>query len=172
MPIRLIFGKSVVSGTSTGDVFEGITPNPAAYVRARGYEAPAPGLTFELGGPWAFYRQFWPAHNIEHLANLYAPEAQVIAGQSLWVPLLIRNDTDMPKQVSLHSLLPQGWKEQPAVSTYRIAAHDWYAAQFWISSSSSQPGTWQDLIWETQSEGKKIGSVKLRVKVESNGLPQ
>src|SRR5438270_11117168 len=65
MPIRLIFGKSVVSGTPTGDVFEGITPNPAAYVRARGYEAPAPGLTFELGGPWAFYRQFWPAHNIE-----------------------------------------------------------------------------------------------------------
>ena len=64
------------------------TPNQKAMSRHR------PSLALELGGPWAFYRSFWQAHGIEHLAKLYAPEAQVVAGEKLWVPLIIRNDTD------------------------------------------------------------------------------
>jgi len=35
MPIRLIFGKSLVGGSTTGDVFEGITVAPISYIRAR-----------------------------------------------------------------------------------------------------------------------------------------
>lgn len=38
MPIRLIFGKSLVGGSTTSDVFEGISPNPIPYARAHGYE--------------------------------------------------------------------------------------------------------------------------------------
>src|SRR5437868_5738487 len=38
MPVRFIFGKSLVGGTMTSDVFEGITPNSLPYARARGYE--------------------------------------------------------------------------------------------------------------------------------------
>src|ERR1700704_3989816 len=41
MPVRLIFGKSLVGGTATSDVFEGITTAPLPYARARGYESPA-----------------------------------------------------------------------------------------------------------------------------------
>src|SRR5438094_5112602 len=73
MPVRFIFGKSLVGGTATSDVFESISGTPIAYVRARGYEPRAPALTLELGGPWAFYREFWPAHNLEHLPKLYSP---------------------------------------------------------------------------------------------------
>lgn len=85
MPIRLIWGKSHVGGSLTGDVFEGTTAAPIPYARARGYEAPARGVALELGGPWAFYHAFWPDHNLEHLANLYSPEALVAPGETLWV---------------------------------------------------------------------------------------
>jgi LmbE family N-acetylglucosaminyl deacetylase len=172
MPVRLILGKSLVGGTATGDAFEGVTPSPIAYVPARGYQTPAPGLKLELGGPWAFYHEFWIAHNIEHLADLYAPEAQVAPGESLWVPLLIRNDTDSPKQVSLRSSLPAGWKQQPGWTLYNVGAHNSYAAQLSVTSSGSQKGTWQELTWEAESGRNKLNAVKLRVKVESNGLPQ
>src|SRR6202166_979030 len=36
MPVRLIFGKSLVGGSATSDIFEGITGAPIAYARARG----------------------------------------------------------------------------------------------------------------------------------------
>jgi len=173
MPVRLIFGKSLVGGTPAGDVLEGISSEPIHYARARGYEPPvAKNVSIELGGPWAFYRLFWIAHNVEHLSKLYAPEAQVAEGESLWVPLLIRNDTDSPQQVNLHSTLPQGWKQKPDATTYSIGSHDSYSIQLTISSTNSQKGTWQDLNWNAESGGKKIGTVNLRVKAESNGLPQ
>src|SRR5881227_124390 len=54
-PIRFIFGKSLVGGAPTSDIFEGIASAPIGYVPARGYEPPSAQLTLELGGPWAFY---------------------------------------------------------------------------------------------------------------------
>jgi len=171
-PIRLIFGKSLVGGTPRSDIFEGITPEPIRYVRSRGYELPEPKLSFQLGGPWAFYRAFWPAHNIEHLVDLFSPEAQVAAGESLWVPLLIRNDTDSPKQVELHAALPAGWNQNPESTSYPVAAHDSYPVQLTLTSQVSQRGTWQTLKWTATSDGKSIDTVTLRVDLESNGLPQ
>jgi len=173
MPVRLIYGKSLVGGSVTGDMFEGITATPISYVRARGYESPAAGASIELGGPWAFYRTFWRAHNIEHLADLYSPEAQVAAGNSLWVPLIVRNDTDRPMEVNLRSTLPEGWKQQPVATTYGVGPHDSYSVQSTITSSpAAQRESWENLNWEAESNGKKFGSVGLRVKVETNGLPQ
>jgi LmbE family N-acetylglucosaminyl deacetylase len=172
MPIRLILGKSLVGGTATSDIFEGITSAPIAYARARGYTSPAPGLGLELGGPWAFYRAFWPAHNIEHLAELYSPEAQVAPGDTLWVPLLVRNDTETPKQVTLHSTLPAGWSEKPDATIYTVAAHDAYAIQLRITPAAAQKDTWQTLTWSAESGGQTVGSVSLRVDLAANGLPQ
>lgn len=172
MPVRLIFGKSLVGGSVTGDVFDGITSKPIAYVRARGYEPTAGGVILELGGPWAFYYQFWLAHNIERLADLYSPEAQVGPTETLWVPLIIRNDTDNPKQVSMRPSLPQGWKQRPDATMYAVAPHDSYSIQLMVTPEASQKGSWQNLKWDADIDGKNIGSVTLRVKVESNGLPQ
>ena len=173
IPVRLIFGKSLVSGTPTGDVFEGITPSRIGYVRTRGYEPPPAGVTLELGGPWSFYRAFWRAHNIEQIGSLYTPEAQVGSGGTLWVPLIIRNDTESPQQVKLHWTLPEGWKQQPAATAYTVGAHDSYSIQLTVSPPvAAQNGSWQTLTWDAESKGKNIGSVSLRVKYESNGLPQ
>lgn len=172
MPVRFIFGKSLVGGTATSDVFEGITPAPIAYVRPRGYELPSAGVTVELGGPWAFYKQFWSAHNIGHLASLYSPEAQVAPGDTLWVPLLIRNNTDAPKEVSLRPTLPAGWSQKPDTTLFKVAAHDFYAVQLTITPAPEHKNTWQTLTWNAESAGQKIGSVALRVSVVGNGLPQ
>lgn len=171
-PVRLIFGKSLVGGSVTGDVFEGITPQPIAYVRVRGYEPPPPGLGVELGGPWAFYQAFWRAHNIEHLADLYPPQAQVAPGESLWVPLVIRNQTDATKEVHLRANLPVGWVEKPEASIFRIAPHEAYPVELRISSLASDKDTWKTLTWEAESEGRSLGSVTLRVDVVGNYLPQ
>jgi len=173
MPIRLILGKSLVGGTTTGDVFEGITSNPIPYVRARGYESVGgTDVSLERGGPWSFYRQFWAAHNIEHIGKLYAPEAQVAPGETLWVPLIIHNDTDKQAQVTLHSTLPAGWSQQPNATQYTVGPHDYYSVQLFITPAASQKGTWQNLSWNAESSGKKAGEVSLRVNVVSNGLPQ
>ncbi len=172
LPIRLIFGKSLVGGSATSDIFDGITPGTIAYARSRGYEAPAPGVALELGGPWAFYRAFWKAHNIEHLADLFSPEAQVAPADTLWVPLIVRNDTDTAKTVTLKSTLPAGWSQKPEATTYSVAPHDSYAVQLKVAPAESHKGTWQTLTWTAESEGKSIGTVSLRVDVAANGLPQ
>ena len=171
-PVRLIFGKSLVGGSATGDIFEGITPGPIAYARSRGYEAPAPGLAFELGGPWSFYRAFWKAHNIEHIGDLFSPEAQVAPADTLWVPLIIRNDTNTAKTVTLKSTLPAGWSQKPEATACSVAPHDSCGIQLKVTPAESHKGTWQTLTWTTESDGKSIGSVSLRVNVAPNGLPQ
>lgn len=171
-PVRLILGKSLVGGSVTGDIFEGITPQPIGYVRARGYQPPPPGLALELGGPWAFYQAFWRAHNIEHLADLYPPQAQVAPGESLWVPLLIRNHTDSAQEVRLRAILPAGWGQQPDAEIYTIAAQDSYPVQLRITSPPSDKDTWKTLTWDAASDGRGIGSATLRVDVVGNYLPQ
>ena len=118
-------------------------------------------------------RAFWTAHNIEHIGKLYAPEAQVEPGDTLWVPLIIRNDTDKTAQVTLTPKLPAGWSQLPHATQYSIIApHDYYSVQLFITPSTAHKGTWQTLGWEAESNGKKIGTANLRVDVASNGLPQ
>jgi LmbE family N-acetylglucosaminyl deacetylase len=172
MPVRFIFGKSLVGGNATSDIFEGITPAAIPYARPHGYEATGSGTAFELGGPWAFYHTFWPAHGIEHLAKLFSPEAQVTPGESLWVPLIIRNDSDNEKQVTVRATLPAGWSERPEATVYTVAPHDSYPIQLMVSSSAAQKDTWQTLKWSAESGGQSLGTVSLRVDVVSNGLPQ
>jgi hypothetical protein len=171
-PTRLMLGKSLVGGNATAEIFDGIKPGPIAYVRPRGYEPPEQKLALELGGPWAFYHAFWPAHNIERLADLYSPEAEVAPGEPLWVPLLIRNDTDAPAEVELNSALPDGWSQKPDAVRYPVTAHDFYPIQLTITAPQSQKGTWQTLNWNAAANGKTIGKVALRVYVGGNYLPQ
>jgi LmbE family N-acetylglucosaminyl deacetylase len=171
-PVRFIFGKSLVGGGPTDDIFQGITPTPIAYARSRGYEPPTSQVTVELGGPWSFYRAFWRAHNIEHLADLYAPEAQVAPKDTLWVPIIIRNDTDAQKMVSLRAVLPSGWSQKPSTDSYSVEPHVAFPIQLTVTPSESDRNTWQSLSWEATSDGRKIATVNLRVNVVGNGLPQ
>jgi LmbE family N-acetylglucosaminyl deacetylase len=173
-PVRFVLGKSVVKGTTTGDVFEGIRPGAVAYARPRGYEpVPRQGVSMELGGPWSYYRAFWQAHNLDHLAQLLAPETALgTPDNTVWVPLLIHNDTDSPTQVTLRSVLPSGWTQKSAPTIYPVAAHDTYPVSLTVTAPAAQKNTWQQLRWQAEANGSKIGEVALRVHVNYNGVPQ
>ena len=172
-PVQLIFGKSLVPATVTGDVFEGITDRPIAYAKPRGYTGPATEAQLELGGPWAFYRAFWPAHGLAALADLFPPQAQVAPGETLWVPLVLRNDSDQPRRFAVHATLPAGWAEKPELTTLTVPAHDAWPVQLTLTPPAGlAKGSWQTLQWQAEGDGASLGSVKLQVTVEANGLPQ
>lgn len=175
-PVRFIFGKSLVGGTATSDIFEGVTTTPLAYVQARGYKPVVrPALSLELSGPWTFFQRFWPAHNIDHLAKLYPPEAQCSSGQSdLWIPLIIYNNSDSAKRVTLRSVLAVGWSDEPGPMIYEVEAHGSYPISEYVSCPQTQTTTWQRLTWTAKTGAARSASVTLHVnwtKPDRQALP-
>jgi LmbE family N-acetylglucosaminyl deacetylase len=173
-PVRLVLGKSLVEGSTTGDIFEGITPGPIPFAPVRGYRAEVrSGISVELGGPWAFYRDFWRAHNLDHLAKLIkTPEVAVGNGVQVHVPILIHNDTEEAAEVSLMSTLPAGWKELFGTARYPVRPHETYPVQAVYEAASTDKPEWQTLQWQAESRGAAVGAITLRVLTDSTGLPQ
>jgi LmbE family N-acetylglucosaminyl deacetylase len=174
-PVRLVFGKSLVGGSKTGDVFEGVTSQVIPFSPVRGYRPEAgKGLSFELGGPWAFYREFWKAHDLGHLAQLLpTPEVELPSGTMLHVPLLIHNHSPEPAEVTVSATVPKGWTERTGTARYPVAAHDVYPAEAAVLVAAAKGQEWQTMTWKAEANGKTISSITLRVKVTSGGgLPQ
>lgn len=173
-PVQYILGKSVVGGATTGDILENVKPEGVPWVPALGHHAVAgPGEGLQLGGPWAFYRDFWAAHNLDHLANLLAPEtAMGSADFHLWVPLILRNTSGSPEQVSLRSSLPAGWTQTPGPMVYSLAAHESRPVSLFLVAPQDQKGTWQTLTFAAEAGGHSVGSVTLKANVVFNGVPQ
>jgi LmbE family N-acetylglucosaminyl deacetylase len=173
-PVRLVFGKSLVGGSTTGEPLEGVATGPVPFAPVRGYQTQArSGLAVELGGPWAFYREFWKAHNLEHLASLLPnPEVSVQARETMHIPLVIRNDTDSPAEVTLTVSLPQGWRELSGVARYPVAAHDIYPAQTFVEAPAKVVQTPQEVTWKAETNGQTIATIKIKIYMVSGGLPQ
>lgn len=163
-PVHLVLGKSLVGGTPDGHVFQNVKDTPIPYVRARGYVPPVrPALSVDLGGPWAFYKMFWPAHNVDRVATLYPPQALCLHGQPIWVPLIIHNDTDAAQRVTLRSTLPAGWTETPGPMIYPVRAHDSYPISITVACPATQGNTWHKLTWTIEAAGEKPSTATLNV---------
>jgi LmbE family N-acetylglucosaminyl deacetylase len=173
-PMQYIFGKSVVGGSPTGDIMENVKPEGVPWVPVMGHHAVAgPEEGLQLGGPWAFYRDFWPQHNLEHLGNLLAPESAMgTADYHLWVPLILRNTSGSTQQITLRSSLPVGWTETPGPMVYNLAAHEERPVSLFLVAPQSQKKSWQTLKFDAEAGGRSIGSVTLKANVEFNGVPQ
>lgn len=175
-PARFIFGKSLVQSSMTGDIFEGIEPGTTAtYRKPAGYVPELAGRPeLEFGGPWAFYRQFWPAHDLKLLPSQVPPEASVGMGDPLWVPLLINNDTGLPKVVTLRSVLPQGWvQKEPIELTVSIPAHDTYPVNLNLTAPKDTSAVWQTVKWRLESNGTHSTEIQMQVYVDKRSiLPQ
>ncbi len=174
-PIRLIFGKSVVGGSVTGDVFENVAKTPAPFVAVRGHEPTSPaGVSLAIGDPWRFYSLFWKAHNLEHLAELIpVPEAAARFGETLHIAMLACNHSGEQREISIASKLPAGWKNQMPFTNYPVRTGECYPidAQI-VAPASGKPG-WQQLQWDAAAGSQPAGQVTLRVYVsDSGGLPQ
>lgn len=169
---NLIFGKTAVKCEPKSDVFEGIMAEDVPFVPVRGYHSETrQGISLTLGGVFAFYRDFWKAHNIEHLGTLVAPEMEVGVGSYVHIPLLLRNDTPDSVEIELLSELPVAWKESAGSAHYRLAPHEAYPAQTFCFAPSTEQAEPRPIIWKAAANGKMIDSVIVTVAVKEWTLP-
>ena len=175
-PMHLIFGKSLVGGAVTGDVFEGVAAGPVAFapVRAKVDEKPA-ALRFAIGDPWHFYALFYKAHGLDHLAELIPePEIEAGYGDRLSLGLVVCNYTrQAAPEVGVTARLPEGWSDLTQERKYRVDAGACRALERQLGAPAAGPPGWQKLEWEAEAGGGKIGTVSVRVFLgKTGGLPQ
>jgi LmbE family N-acetylglucosaminyl deacetylase len=174
-PTRLIFGKSLVGGSATGDVFEGVTGAPLEFKPAPGFQPDTEtGLSLSLGGPWGFYREFWKAHNLNHLAALLpVPEVGIQFGNVVNVPLLIHNATSTSVKVSVTATVPAGWTSRLAYDVYPLEPGETYPVQVSFRAPDSGDPKWHEITWRAESQGSQIGAVTMRIYLSNEDmLPQ
>ncbi len=173
-PVKMILGKSYVPSAATADVFAGVTQEAIPYHPApvfNPHEPTAP--TLELGGSWHFYRNFWPAHDLNHLANLIPPEVEVNFASFLWVPLLIKNPTREALTVNLAVDVPAGWttvRKLPGQVT--VPPHGTYPLHFELKTPEERVESWKTVSVRADAGGVQLGSIDLRVQLNGGALPQ
>lgn len=174
-PVRLIFAKSLVGGSITGDVFEGVKAAGVPFRSVRGYSAEEnEGFKLEVGDPWHFYSMFWRAHDLDRVAGLISvPEMAADYGEWLGVGLRICNYTDRDTVIELNSTLPAGWIDHKEYKRYPVRAGQCYPVTAIATARSSGEEAWEELTWIATEGGRKVGSVAARVYVGKVGsLPR
>ncbi len=180
-PLTLIFGKSVVGGAATDDVFANIKTGelirraPASRQNERDARQQTELI---LGGPWQFYADFRAAHGLENLLQERTPEIGVKAGSTLIVPLVIRHtDADRAMKVNLKIAAPSGWKVVSGQGDFALPAENSTALRVEIetpnlSASDLKEAKPQEVKISAEGEGLSIGEVRLRVLLRSHALPE
>lgn len=177
-PERFVLGKSLVGGSVTGDVFEGIKPGAIPFLRLELPREPArPDVSMELAGPWNFYDDFRREHGLTHLWHPEPPEIALQAGSVLVIPLWLRNQTAATREFSVSADAPGGWKVQSGTGTYEVAAGQVSAARIEVNlpaiqDSDQNSQKLQEVTVHGESSGQTVGSVKLRVKLRTRALPE
>ena len=175
-PVPFVLAKSLVAGAVTGDIMDGVGSGQIPFAPVRGYRPPenAPAVSMELGEGWAFYRRFYPAHNLDVMPGLLSPELGVGSGQHFPVMLLLHNTTDKTVNFNLRAQLPPGWivdstSAQHAhpwpMSAFIAAPHDDLAVRIRLVAPRLEKSQWQTITWTADAGGREIGAVSLRVYV-------
>ncbi|MGI9075560.1 MAG: PIG-L family deacetylase [Bryobacteraceae bacterium] len=173
-PVQLIFGKSHVKSSITSDMFEGVVPEGISYEPPPRFIPRKPSQpVLELGGPWRFYHSFWQAHGIEHLADLVPPEVEVGYSSTLTIPVTVENPTDHPLNVNLSVNLPNSeWKLSRSAASFSVERHNEYAVHLQAKTPAIKATGWQMITIKAESNGKAIGTILLRVRLDNGALPQ
>lgn len=172
--VRLILGKSHVNSQITADIFEGVVANGIPYHPPPRYIPTGPSApTFELGGSWRFYRDFWPAHGLEHLADLVDPQVAVNFASFLWVPLVVENPGPAALDVKVTVDLPQGWTyvRKPQLQ-FTAEPGQTYAMHFEVRTPEERVEGWKTLSIRADANGKTLGTIPLRVQLNGGALPE
>ena len=175
---RFVLGKSLVGGSVTGNIFEGITSGAIAFSRPDAQPEPARSeVSIELAGPWSFYADFRRAHGLTHLGHPEPPEIALQAGTTLAVPLRVRNQTSAPQEITLSASLPPGWTAQSGVGRFKVAAGQVASARIEVSlpalgETAPAKKELQEVTVKAESNGQTINVVKLRVELRKRALLQ
>src|SRR6266571_1473354 len=176
--LHFVLGKSLVGGSVTGDVFDGITPGSLPFARPEVSPEPVrPELSVELGGPFSFYAEFRRAHGLTNLPHPEPPEIALQGHSTLVIPLWVRNRTVKTQEIALAATLPAGWTLQSGTGKFAVAAKQVAAARIEIflpavpenEVRKTEP---QEISVHAESNGQPIGEIKLRVQLRKRALPQ
>ena len=184
-PATLIFGKSVVGGQATDEVFAHLDekpPRPSSEAAAPCHdpEDTAAALRpprLELGGPWQFYKYFYAAHGYCHLPVAQKPEIGIEPGTPLVVPLVMHRDPAKTLTLDLTVKAPEGWKIEhgggqtvlPPEETTTFAVTIATPA---LSAEDLKKAVPQEVRVSGAVEGQPVGEVVLRVLLRAGALPQ
>jgi LmbE family N-acetylglucosaminyl deacetylase len=176
--LHFVLGKSLVGGSVTGDVFDGITPGAIPFARPDVSPEPArPELSVELGGPYSFYAEFRRAHGLGNLPHPEPPEIALQAPGTLVIPLWIRNRTAKTQEITLAATLPAGWTALNGTGKFTVVAKQVAATRIEITlpalaengAKKTEP---QEISVHAESNGQSIGEIKLRIELRKRALPQ
>lgn len=177
-----VLGKSVVGGSVTGDIFEGITPGATPFVRPEITPEPSrPDLSLELGGPWSFYAEFRRAHGLANLPHPEPPEIALQGPGTLVIPLWIRNRTAKAQEITIAASMPAGWTAESGTGKFLVAAKQTAAPRVEVNlpapaerlaEKTPTKAELQEVTVRAEANGQTIGEVKLRVELRKRALPQ
>lgn len=176
--MHFVLGKSLVGGSVTADVFEGITPTAIPFARPEVLPEPSrPDLSVELDGPWTYYAEFRRAHGLAHLPHPEPPEIALQAPGTLVIPLLVRNRTAKSQEITITATLPAGWTAQSGTGKFSVAAKQTVAARIEVNlpalaENGPKKLEAQEITVHAESNGQSIGEVKLHVELRKRALPQ
>ena len=176
--MHFVRGKSLVGGSVTGDVFEGVAPGAIPFVRTDvSPEAARPELSVELGGPYSFYAEFRRAHGLTNLPHPEPPEIALQGHTTMVIPLWVRNRTGKTQEISIAASLPAGWTLQSGTGKFNVAAKQVAATRIEVllpavPESETKKTEPQEVTVRADSNGQSIGEIKLRVELRKRALPQ
>jgi len=175
-PLPFVLAKSLIGGSAIADIMEGAGGAPIQFSPVRGYRPPesTPDFSIELGQGWAFYRRFYPAHNLDIMSTLLAPELGVGGGQHFAVQLLLHNNTARSVTFHLRPQLPAGWVIDSTssqhshpwpMSEFAVGAHDDVGVRVRLVAPTVAKSEWQTLTWVAEVDGRQTAPTTLRVYV-------
>jgi LmbE family N-acetylglucosaminyl deacetylase len=170
-PVELIFGKSLVGGSRTADVFEGVTPAQIPLARlAPSSEEPA-RKSLDLAGPWGFYDVFRREHGLTQLPKAAVPEIGINHGETLQIPLVVRNNSTTPETIVVSVTAPPTWTVQDFTSSISLAAGESSPVLVQVTTPITDTNA-TEVKCRAESSHRTIGEVELHVKLRAGGLPQ
>ena len=176
--LHFVLGKSLVGGSLTGDVFDGVTPGAIPFARSDVSPEPArPDLSVELGGPWSFYSEFRRAHGLASLPHPEPPEIALQVPGTLVIPLWVRNRTAKTQEITVSAVLPAGWTALSGTGKFTLGAGQVAAARIEVNlpgleENKAQKPEPQEISIHAESSAQSIGEIKLRVELRKRALPQ
>ena len=181
-PLTLIFGKSVVNGKPTDDVFAHIDETPEKeglfHSRDRNDQAPPePRPRIELGGPWQFYAAFYPAHGLSQLPLAKQPEIAIKNGATLVVPIVVLHDATKTLPITFRVKVPDGWKTSHGEGPFELPAEASTSLPILIetptlSAAELKKAVVQEVTVRAEAAGQSAGEAKLGVLLRASGLPE